>query len=55
MTHDDLDMLTLSKLKMEDVGVIMKGLNFVGGSIEGIIEKIPAKRQAWLAKTINKV
>ncbi len=55
MTQEDLNILTLSKSKMEDVGIIMKGLNFVGGSIEGIIKKIPAKQQAWLAKTINKV
>ena len=52
---EDLNILTLSKSKMEDVGVIMKGLNYVGGSLEAIINKIPAKQQAWLAKTINKV
>ena len=55
ITQEDLNVLSLSKSKMEDVGVIMKGLNFVGGSIEGIIKKIPAKQQAWLAKTINNV
>lgn len=55
ISTEDLNILTLSKSKMEDVGVIMKGLNYVGGSIEGIINKIPAKQQAWLAKTINKV
>ncbi len=55
ITQEDLHILTLSKSKMEDVGFIMKGLNYVGGSIEGIINKTPKKQQAWLAKTINMV
>jgi hypothetical protein len=55
ITPEDLNILIFSKSKIEDVGVIMKGLNFVGNSIEGVIKKIPEKQQAWLAKTINKV
>ena len=55
MTTQDIQILTASKSKLENIGVIMKGLNYVGGSIEGIIKKIPAKQQAWLNKTINKV
>jgi preprotein translocase subunit Sss1 len=55
ITQEDLLILTHSKSKMENVGYVMKGLNFVGGSIEGLIKKIPPKQQTWLNETINKV
>jgi preprotein translocase subunit Sss1 len=53
MTKEDYNLLAASKSKMENIGLIMNGLNFVGNQIEKATNRIPEKTQLWLGKKVN--
>ncbi len=53
MSPDDLISLMKAKREMEDIGIAMKTLNKVGGSIETGLKRIPSKQQQWLQSKVN--
>ena len=54
ISKEDLEAIKKSKLDMENIGFVMKGLNKLGSTLESGIKKIPAKQQQWLQKQVNK-
>jgi len=55
LSEEDLEALRASKLKMEEIGWAMKGLNRIGGVLETGIDKLPQKQQKWLQELAHKV
>lgn len=55
MTKEDYKILSKAKSDMENIGLIMHGLNAVGGTIEKGVKMIPAKQQKWLAEKTNSI
>ncbi len=55
LTKEDLEALKSAKLKMEDIGWAMKGLNNMGGFLETGIDKLPQRQQKWLQQVAQKV
>jgi hypothetical protein len=55
MTTEDLEAIRSAKASMEDIGMIMKGINSFGEGIESGIKMIPQKQQAWLQKNVNNI
>ena len=53
MTKEDYNILSTAKSKMENIGLIMNGLNFVGNQIEKATKLIPEKTQVWLGKKVK--
>ncbi len=53
MSPDDLISLMKARKEMEDIGIAMKTLNKVGGSIETGLKRIPSKQQQWLQSKVN--
>jgi hypothetical protein len=53
ISPDDLISLMKAKKEMENIGVAMKTLNKVGGSIETGLKRIPSKQQHWLQEKVN--
>ena len=55
MTKEDYNLLSTAKSTMENVGIIMHGLNNVGGVIEKGVDLIPEKQQKWIGTKVNSV
>jgi len=55
LTIEDELVLLNAKMKMEDVGWAMQGLNKVGNVIEGKLALLPKKQQKWLQDLSYKV
>lgn len=55
ISNEDLKTLTNCKNNLENVGLIMQGLNFVGDKIEKAVQLIPPKTQEWIAKKTNSI
>lgn len=55
ISNEDIKTLTNCKNNLENVGLIMQGLNFVGDKIEKAVELIPQGTQEWIAKKTNSI
>ena len=55
ISTEDLKRLTDAKNRLENVGLIMHGINFIGTPIEKGMAMLPAKRKQWLATKTNSV
>lgn len=55
ISNEDLKTLTNCKNNLENVGLIMQGLNFVGDKIEKAVKLIPQGTQEWIAKKTNSI
>ncbi len=55
LSQKDLKTLTEAKKDLEDVGLVMKGMNMFGGIIDKGVEFIPKKFQKILQDNINKL
>ncbi len=55
MSAEDLTIIKEAKASMEDIGMLMKGLNHLGEGIESGIKLIPQKQQVWLQKNVNNI
>jgi len=55
MSAEDLTTIKEAKASMEDIGMLMKGLNHLGEGIESGIKLIPQKQQVWLQKNVNNI
>lgn len=55
MTKEDYNLLSTAKSTLENVGLIMQGLNFVGDKIEKAVQLIPPRTQEWIAKKTNSI
>lgn len=55
MTKEDYNLLSTAKSKLENVGLIMQGLNFVGNQLEKGMQLIPEKQLNWISGKVNKV
>ena len=53
MSPDDLISLMKAKREMENIGLVMKTMNRIGGSIETGLKRIPSKQQQWLQSKVN--
>ncbi len=51
----DLEAIRSAKASMEDIGMLMKGLNKLGDGIDSGIKLIPQKQQVWLQKNVNNI
>ncbi len=55
ISPEDLETIKKAKASMEDIGLLMQGLNKLGGTIETGIKIIPLKQQLWLQTHIDKI
>jgi preprotein translocase subunit Sss1 len=55
ISSEDLKILTNSKSKLENIGYIMQGLNFVGDGIEKATKLIPARIERYIGKKTNSI
>ena len=55
ISNEDIKTLTTCKSKLENVGLIMQGLNFVGDKIEKAVQLIPQSTQEWIGKKTNSI
>lgn len=55
LTKEDYNLLSNAKSTMENVGLIMHGLNNAGGVIEKGVTLIPEKQQKWIGTKVNSV
>ena len=55
ISPEDLTSIREAKSSMEDIGMLMKGLNSLGDGIESGIKLIPQKQQIWLQKNVNDI
>lgn len=53
LPEKDLETLIIAKKDLENIGMIMKGINSMGGVIDSGINFIPKKQQEWLQKNIS--
>lgn len=55
ISSEDLKTLTNSKSKLENIGLIMQGLNFVGSGIEKATKLIPASIEKKIGEKTNSI
>ena len=55
ISNNDLALIKQAKKNMHDTGVLMKGIDKVGGLVEIGMRRIPLKTQLWLQKHVNKI
>lgn len=55
MTKEDYNILSNAKSKLENLGLIMQGLNIVGNQLEKGIKLIPKKQLNWISGKVNNV
>lgn len=55
MTNEEYAILSTAKSTLENVGLIMHGLNYVGGAVEKGVALIPEKQQKWIGSKVNRV
>jgi hypothetical protein len=55
ISNEDIKTLSTCKSKLENVGLIMQGVNFVGSGIEKGMKFIPDKTQRWIGKKTNTI
>lgn len=55
MTKEDYNILSAAKSKLENIGLIMQGLNLVGSQIEKGMKLIPEKQLNWISRKVNNV
>lgn len=55
ISQEDLEAIKIAKASMENVGILMKGLNKIGEGIDSGIKMIPQKQQVWLQKNVNNI
>ena len=55
ISNEDLKTLSTSKSKLENIGVIMQGLNFVGDGIEKTTKLLPDKTQKKIGEKANSI
>jgi hypothetical protein len=53
LSPEDLETLTEAKKDLENIGVIMQGVNSLGGVIDSGTKFIPKKQQVWFQKKIS--
>ena len=53
LSQEDLETLSKAKKDLENVGMLMKGINSLGGFIDSGIELIPKQKQEWFQKKIS--
>lgn len=54
ISQEDIEAIKSAKFSMENIGLAMRGLNSIGGTIETGINKIPEKQRLWLQQLVNK-
>jgi hypothetical protein len=54
ISKEDIEAIKNAKSSMENIGLGMRGLNSIGGTIETGINKIPEKQRLWLQQLVNK-
>ena len=55
ISNEDLKTLSTCKSKLENVGLIMQGLNFAGDKIEKAVQLIPKSTQEWISRKTNSI
>lgn len=55
MSAEDLEAIKSAKSSMEDIGMLMRGLNKLGDGIDSGLKMIPQKQQVWLQKNVNNI
>ncbi len=55
ISQEDLNAIKSAKASMQDIGILMKGLNKLGEGIDTGIKMIPQKQQVWLQKNVNNI
>lgn len=55
ISNEDLKTLSTCKSKLENIGIIMQGLNFVGDGIEKTTKLLPAKTQKKIGEKANSI
>jgi hypothetical protein len=54
ISNEDFEAIKNAKSSMENIGLAMRGLNSLGGTLEIGINKIPVKQRLWLQQIVNK-
>lgn len=55
ISPEDLAAIKSAKSSMEDIGMLMQGLNKLGERIDSGVKMIPQKQQLWLQKNVNNI
>ncbi len=55
ISQEDLAAIKSAKSSMEDIGMLMQGLNKLGEGIDSGVKMIPQKQQLWLQKNVNNI